>query len=491
VQRSTVSLLGAAALAFACSGGEDAPPPSRDPYVAAPAPASTAGTMGFLQGVPPVTAEPAGIAFPRSANAWDLGPDLSLLDGGDDQFDGALALYVGTVGPTPTFEGLRAQVDGPVALEPFPADQIFSGLDFFGPVLGSAELDLAAVADGSFWPPLGGARSAFLAPTADSRLQQAIDLSDVDPETAEPVLLRWTDDVAPFPGLVDGTDAHYRLVLRDATTGSEVARLVDGTSATSGPHEQDLVAYAGRWIVLSFEYASAGLGLAEVDDVSVKAQNGLGAERVENGDFEAGDLTGWSVATVGQSQNLTTAPRPLGGLEVTRGFYTAPGSTWARWVDLFSNPDASPVSRDVVYRSVLGSEGAGIVYATPGANAHSLTSWDGSWDGLDPVVVDGDLAIVHGTGQAFFVSSDGLGSFGGSPEVFVLHRITVPAGGAVAIVQYVVLDGTDTGATATSASARALAVDGAAAEIAAGIGTDPAFLDWLTPAQSQAAIANW
>lgn len=462
----------ALSVALACGDSDS----TRDPYVADPVAEGVVGSSSFLQLVP---VEDTDVSlFPDAANYWDLEPNFSLSDGSDDQFDGALYLYAGTLATKPaTWQTLD---DETWDLEEFPWDQEHSELTYYEPTLGAAALPLAAVADETetYLGVLEGTYSAHIAPTGDSRLQQAVDLAGA----TGAVTLSWVDSVNAYTYYFD-EGAMYRVVLRSPTTG-EILETALSTNSSSGPHELDLTAYAGQRVVLSFEFRSAVWGYALVDSISIQDEGA--AEFVANGDFETGDLAGWTTATAGLSQNVVSGARTVNGLEVTRGFYTAPGSLWARYVDVFANPGAAAVTADVVYYTNLGSDDAGIIYDTPGATGRAITSWDGNGS-------DRDLAIVYGNGQAFYDSSELLATYDGSDSVYILHTITVPSGGKVAIVQFVLLNGIDTGSleTTVDATARAVEMDAAAAAVANGVGEDPAFLDWMTADQRAATIANW
>ncbi|HSN92239.1 MAG TPA: hypothetical protein VLS93_13495 [Anaeromyxobacteraceae bacterium] len=471
-------------LALGCGGSDGPPPPPRDPWVAGPAPTGVAGNAAFLQGVASVDPEPFPDAFPGSANLWDLAADFSLFDGWDDQFDGGLALFVGTLATTPpTLASLAGEVYLPSGLEGFPSDQAFAELSFHEPVYAAADLLLAAASDGSdLFPltvPVAGTRSAFLAPTGDSRLGQVVDLTSA----SDAAILAWSDQVYLYGGLVTGgIGAAYRVVLRDPDTGALLATARESLVGAGGDHSFSLAPFVGRPVLLSFEFRSAGLYYARIDAVSVV--DVAAPEPIVNGGFENG-LAGWTPSTGGQSQNLVSGTRTLAGLQVTRGFFAAPGSHWARWVDVFDNPGSAAVTRDVVYHSVLGSAGCGVVYQPQGAAGRAVASWDAC------ATQTGDLGIVFGSGSAHFLSNDTLGSPNGSPDVFVVHPLTVPAGGKAALVHFVLIDGHDTGRTATGVSSRATAIDEQAAAIASGFWSDPVYRDWMTAEQSSATIANW
>jgi len=60
-------------------------------------------------------------------------------------------------------------------------------------------------------------------------------------------------------------------------------------------------------------------------------------------------------------------------------------------------------------------------------------------------------------------------------------------------VHFLLMSGLDTGSldTTVDATARATAMDAAAAAVANGVGSTAAYLDWRTAEQSEATVANW
>jgi len=296
---------------------------------------------------------------------------------------------------------------------------------------------------------LTGTYSAFLNATGDSRLQQTLTLPLVSKLTAT-----WTVKLnldMLFGPLIINPDyqTSFKVAVRD----------LDGTLLNNPPyqnplpdnlsltathtHYMDLSAFAGKTIILSFEETGsmtsfdAAPAYAIIDNVTV---NDGTNELVQNGDFETGDLTGWTVST-SEVQNITSGSRPVDGLDVKRSFYTVPNKLWARWVDVFKNNTAAKISTTISYETVLGAyDGTmSIIYSTPGTTNKALTSWDASGQIRDIGLVYGNAASVD------FISYDGID---GSDTITVSYDITVPAGGRVAIVNFALMSGTDTGLTA-------------------------------------------
>jgi hypothetical protein len=403
--------------------------------------------------------------FPGQANVWDISNEFELEDGNDDQFDNALQLTVGATS--------------------FPA-QTYDELTFYTPYMDDTQgVKTAAVSDGSTlysMSPIAGSYSAFLAPTSNSRLQQTVDLRSA----TVPIDVEWSHNAELYGGNIATYTPSYRVVIRD-TDGNELAELYS-TNADTGlqSHSYSLNAYEGQIIVLSFESANTpedwDSNVVEID--SVRVWDSVTNQFLTNGDFESGDLTGWTTNTPQEVQNMTSGVRTLEGLDVTRSFYTVPNSLWGRWVDVFTNNTGSDITKTITYYTNLGSDDSGIIYYTPGTSNHALTSWDGA-------CYDRDIGLVFGTATSVdFTSDDDLGNGNGDDSIYVTYDITVPAGGKAAIVNFVIMSGTDTCQTASDISARATEVDTAAAEIVNHFWTDGQYRTGMTQEQVD-AIKNF
>jgi hypothetical protein len=448
--------------------------------------------------------------FPGQANFWDLDTDVAQVDGFWNQFEGNMVLAVSGLG---------------LVEETFPADQTYPELSFMTPLLSALDgLKVAAVADHANYsgpdPEIAipvdddeGAASAWLNATADSRLQQTLDLR----QASAPLTLRWKDQFLVQPGDFLGNSIYYRVVAIDPLSGNRTT-LFEGLPSPRGVVETtplsqqrlarsaDLSAFAGRQAVLSFELRGAHqlLGIppdniefigsyARIDNVSLR--DGGNAEFVTNGDFENG-MQGWSAPDLPQSQNLRSAPRLVNDITITRHFYSVPNQLWARWTDVLTNNTGAEITRQVTLRTFLGSvidtapgsPGKGIIYAT--SSNRALTSWDGT-NPAGPVIPDRDIGLVFGnpetlaesSGTPIFSSATALDTADGSPIIDINYLITIPAGGQVTLVHFALMDGENTGATAIDINARATTIDAEIANILNNFCTNPRYRDGMTQVQ--------
>ena len=415
----------------------------------------------------PVTVIPQFIPFydndrsraPGMPNYWDLYRDFSLEDGWNDQFDGALQLTVDSTN--------------------FPEDQVQSELTFYTPVMGAADGIMTvsvSSATNTYYTPIAGTYSAYLYPTGNSIMQQTIDLT----AATGTVTLSFSIAGGSYAGYISGGPDTFSVVARD-TAGTELAVLFHETNTSgSGTRTADLTAYAGQTIVLSFEHKGQKAPIV-IDNVSVT--DGAATEFVHNGDFETGSLAPWTANTAAKViQNITSGTRTLEGLDVTRSFYTVPNKLWGRWVDVFSNSTGSDITKTITYYTNLGSDGYGIIYYTPGTSNNALTSWDGGTG-------DRDIGYVFGNATSVpFTSASALDTDDGNDSIYATYNITVPAGGKVAIVNFIIMDGTNTGLTAMDITAKATEIDTAAAAIVANFWTDSQYRKGMTHEQIKAIV---
>lgn len=446
--RRTIVLALASALA-ACGGSDTGgepppgPPGPTGPRTASPVPAGAPpGVTSFGQTVPALDA--LGEAFPDQANTWVLDRDFSLAGGYGLQYTTALALYLGAPTSPASHASLTSDLVAGV-LEPFPFDQGEAEVTFLTPLYGAADgLRTAAVSDGATLgvPALSGTRSGYLNGTSGSRLSRTVTLSGVSTYT-----LSWIDAGVLRPDELVG--AHlapyapvYRVVVRDPSSGAVLDELASEVSDFGVPvpvaRTAALPAGLAGPAQISFELRAAAGGYAVVDDVVLDDGTGPLAS-FDDGDFEAAPGFGpWAAGGAAQSQNVRSGGRsvvPGGGggpaLSVTRTFHAPPGATWARLVDVFANRSGAAVSTSAVYFTSLAGASPRVALAAGGA---AVVGWDAEGSARD-------VAVVSGGGTAHLDPASG--------DVFAVHALTVPAGGRVALVHFVVqLGRTEGGATA-------------------------------------------
>lgn len=439
--------------------------------------------------------------FPGQANLWDLDRDFSLLSGGlAGPFSGALLLYAGVLSPgSPTLESLKTDVLGQPRLSPFPFDQTYAGASFLTPLFGTADgVRTAEISDGAALglAPLAGSRSLFLNGTAASRATQPIDVSAV----TGPLTLSWSHVFDPVASALAGAPRPTFTVSFYGTDGGMLAGSPvyvataredrrPGAGGTPGASVQ-----VGPWpghaqVIVSFELAGSSPSYAELDGVTLSG----GATAVANGDFEVGSLAvgdaGWSAPSPSESQNLESAPRTLcvadagtcaAQLVVRRTFFAPPSSHWARITDVFENPGTLAVSAEVVYLTALASGGSEALHEVAGGGA--LIGYDLSANATR------DFGIVYGSGTALARSATAAAVAGGAPDgdglLFLLHALTVPPGGRVALVHFVLLAGSSTGLAGGSASPD-LEADAAAILFGFASPLDLTYRNWMRPGDAE------
>ncbi|WP_454909270.1 hypothetical protein [Variovorax gossypii] len=408
----------------------------------------------FQQTLAALTGSPVA---PGQANFWDLSSDFSLNDGGYDQFDGGLLLSVDVGGVS----------------ESFASDQVFGELTALSPAFKAADgvLSVSFSSDPNFASNATGGY-AYLHPGVDVRLQQTLNLGSA----AGGISLSWTGNEGSSSSNSFSDPTQFgQVVVRD-TAGALLTTLYrrDGSGATGTWGSASLTQFGGQTVVLSFEQRVGNRG-STIDNVSVK--DSANTEFVVNGDFEA-QGTGWRVSDDPVSQNLRSGVRTVSGLEVQRSFFAQPNQLWGRFTDVFHNATASPIVAKVTYFSNLGSDGGGFIYPTPGAPLKGLTTWDSGYRS------DRDIGFVFGAvDSTTYQSTSALDVSDGSDDVSFTFNISVPAGGTVTLINFIVLTGIATGVAATDITAKATAVDAAVADIANNFRTQFAYQRGLTQEQ--------
>ena len=366
-----------------------------------------------------------GEVFPGQANTWAIDRDFSLRKGFGLQFEFALALYAGQPTVPLSHDSLLDDLAAN-ALDAFPWDQAADEAAFLTPLFTTADgVVTAAASDGASMgvPAIAGARSGYVNGTSGSRLARTLQLP-----VGETYTFGWTHQAILRSGSLVGAAllphrAAYQVVLRDPGTDAIIGDPLFSSSVTVATSAVS-VTRSGlpATVTLSFELRSAAEGFVQLDDVTLA--DGAGPVALQNGDFEAGALAPWVANDGAESQNVRSGPRGVGtgasALQVTRTFYAPPAATWGRMVDVFENTGTTAVATRAVYLTTLAGAVPVAVVTEGGA---AVVGWDAS-GGVR------DVGLVTGTGTVYVTA--------GSPFVIVVHDLSVPAGGEVALVHFVV-----------------------------------------------------
>jgi hypothetical protein len=465
-------------------------------YLLVPAPAAT--TVRGLGRFPQALPLSGGLVppFPGFANVWQVARDLSV-DDWSGQLSVGAALWVGTPTGTPTADSLALDpgLDRDLSIAPALL-QSWTDLAFTTPYVFQDAAPPAVTtsgfgAVGCATPPCA-ALSGTLAqdgagPVTGTTLRQAVDLVGVPAGAA--FTLAWRQQV-----LVAGSD------FAGAPAPSFAVRILDGAGATLWSATPLGIGTAGPGAVsialpdlprgpvtVSFELAGSPNSFAVLDDVSLRAG---ATELLANGGFDAAaGLAPWVADAPLAPAEVRGAPRDLtppgapGALRVTRSFYTQPDLAWGRVVDLFENRAAAAITTDAVYHFALGAAGDAVLFTdVPGAAGQAFSGWDRR--GLL-----GDVAVVHGQATAHVRSATAAGP--GADDAFTVQHLSLAPGQKAAVVHFLVLGTTATGAAGgTPLATRPVAADAAAAAVVAGWATDPRYQAYLT-AEERAAVVNF
>ncbi len=415
------------------------------------APRVAAVTVGDLAAV--ANANPSlGHWFIRVGNAytelWDFNNSFSLSDGRDDSFDTVHRLRVGGVN--------------------YPSDQTYGALTFLTPLITQAQGLLAPGLNSPFGPVRQGNFAGEIFPAQAATLSTSVDLTNA----VAPVTLTWVQDYdldTLFPGQANQS---YKVVLRDANNnqvGGDLFAQNGSGSADNDMQNVDLSAFVGQNLTLSFEAAFAGNSsdgdlqdfvTIRVDAVSVVDNNAT--QFVTNGDFETGDLAGWTSNVSDQSQNMRSAVRTVNNLDVVRTVYARPDQRWVRYFDQFTNNTGAPITVTIDYDGNTGHDLGANPRVVPGSQNRAWSSFDSQ---------DSDLACVFGN-----MTLSANSSTNGQDDIDFQTDVTVQPGQTVALVAFYVQSGERS--TAPPVLAEQIALD-----ILAGFRNDPLFTDGLTAAE--------
>ncbi len=129
------------------------------------------------------------------------------------------------------------------------------------------------------------------------------------------------------------------------------------------------------------------------------------------------------------ARELVIGPYVMSGLKVTRRIFSPAAGLYGRYVETLENPSASPITVAVAVTSNLGSDGDTRMAVSPAASGgrYAVTTDGGSDPALGHVFASTGAELV-GT-QSFNVPSD---------TAKYNWTVTVPAGGAVSLLHFVV-----------------------------------------------------
>lgn len=396
--------------------------------------------------------------FPGFHHYWDLYQAFAIGDGRDDLYDGGGQLRVGPeAGPAVEFNTSSGDVS-------------FNELSWLTPLFGTGEGLIA----GTVIPPGTSGfdtptNAAFLAPGKENRIQQTLNLTGA----VSPINLSWVDQISlgvftsyEVPGM------EYRVVIR-STNGTLLQTLYNRTDYGSEPRSTrnaDLSAYAGQTVVLSFEVLNAQAFLFNnfyFDDVQV-LDNNL-TNYVTNGQFDTGDLTGWTTYVEPTSHHVRSPVRNHQGLEVQRTMYAPPNTNWARFYDQFTNNTQADITVRVELYTNLGSDGNETFHPANNGTGTVLVTSDNNTGG------DDDLGFAFGNGFT-------LESGSNSGQVLARGTLTVPAGQTRALVSFLSQSLINSGGNEPTTLLNQMVT------ISNNFRTDPSLLRGLTEAEYNAIV---
>ena len=149
---------------------------------------------------------------------------------------------------------------------------------------------------------------------------------------------------------------------------------------------------------------------------------------------------------------------------------------------MFSNPTAADITKTITYYTDLGNDHCGIFTIHPAQATEPLPAGTEAKDDRDIGYVFGNAASVT------LLRLPHSNSRNGNDDVYSTYDITVPAGGKVAIVNFLLMSGTDTGQAAADITALATDIDTVAADIVANFRTDTQYRRGMTQDQIDAIV---
>jgi len=400
-------------------------------------------------------------AFPGQANQWDLDTDLSISDGGNDQFDNALLLQV------------NGSDFGPVTY-----GALVWSTPFLTPAQGVAAL--AVTNTGAGFTPLAGTYSANFASVAGGvTLQQTINLDGL----TNSAVLRWQADVSDVDSTYFGDESgSFRVFIRAANG----ATLTGDISAQSAGFPITGTALTTQPITISFETKYSYLNNDRQGDDAVKVDavsvtHTAGAELIVNGGFETGNTTGWTV-TAGQHVQNVAATETKNSIRTTRCFFARPDTIWGRMIDTFENTSATAITVTASYKINLGSDGEGFIRFAPNTLQEAISEWDGAG-------ADRDAGLLFGAATTVtFTSETDFGDGNGNEDVVWTYTFSLQPSEEKSVAQFIVLPRDNTGGTATTITAVPVAVEAELLRIFQGVANSTEFSQGATQEQIDTII---
>jgi MYXO-CTERM domain-containing protein len=188
------------------------------------------------------------------------------------------------------------------------------------------------------------------------------------------------------------------------------------------------------------------------------------------------DATATQVSELSGRQ-VVFGPMTMSGLEVTRKVYVPSTEGWARFVEIFDNPTAAPISVTVQIETNFGSDSSTVTTATSSGDTTFTTAdyWAATDDSSDG---SADPSLVHnywtpGAQVAPSAVSETTYSCAGTQGHLVTFDLTVPANGTLALMHFASQNGNRANAASTGAALQA---------------TPPASTQGLTPDELTAIV---
>ena len=193
------------------------------------------------------------------------------------------------------------------------------------------------------------------------------------------------------------------------------------------------------------------------NSLCVDGSNGTGNCETGNANYEI--YTQQGPATLACSNRAVVFPdAEFDTLGVSRQVYVPTGSSWARWLNTFTNAGGSPVTFRAAIANNLGSDSNTILTSgtTPGAGS----TWFGSMQNYS-VTTSSDPRLGHVLGQTGApLQTNDVHFANGDDNPYWGYSITLQPGQTMSFLNYVSVQATKSGANTTAAALAAGTVTG-------------------------------